>query len=205
MRHIQDYFEKTIVINLAHRTDRWESCLAQFKKFEFKDVIRFEAHDMKHLSNHGCTASHRGVLELIRHNRWDRTLVLEDDFQIRHDDVHDRFVSMIHEVPDNWDILYLGAHYGDERISRVSPHVIRASYVKTTSSYGITLDYASKICPYIGGGNAIDELYSGFNEKANSYVFSPRLMVQSYGFSDIQQIYANHALCMEDTRHENLV
>lgn len=205
MKHIQDYFEKTIVINMAHRTDRWETCLAQFKKFEFKDVVRFEAHDMKNLGNHGCTASHRGVLELIRHHRWDRTLVLEDDFQIRHDDFNDRFVSMIGEVPTNWDILYLGAHYGDENISRVSKHVIRAAYVKTTSSYGITHKHASEICPRVGGSDAIDELYSGFNKTANSYVLSPRLMVQSYGFSDLQSLYTNNALCMEDTHHENLV
>ncbi len=32
--------------------------------------------------NMGCTASHRGVLELICHHRWQRTLILEDDFMI---------------------------------------------------------------------------------------------------------------------------
>lgn len=206
MSHIQDYFDKTIVINMARRTDRWEQCLKQFKQFDFKDVIRFEAHDMANLGNHGCTASHRGVLELICHNKWARTLVLEDDFLIVNDDIHTMFNSMIIEVPGDWGMLYLGAHYGDYEIKRISPHVIKANYLKTTSSYGITLSYARKICPYVGGSDAIDEIYSGFHKTSgNTYVLQPRLMVQAYGYSDLQRIYADHGICMLDTTHERSV
>lgn len=204
---VNDYFDKIICINLDRRTDKWAECQKQFDKFGLT-VERFSGHDMAGSvgwGNNGCTASHRGVLELICHHKWKRTLILEDDFHIRHTDFHQMFSDMIGEVPNDWDMLYLGGHYSEKPKSRVSKHVIRINRMATTSSYAVTWDFARKVAPGIFGIGPIDCLYFEQHLSSNCYIFQPRLMVQRPCFSDIQNKECNNSACMEDTTHENMV
>lgn len=206
---VNEYYDKVLVINLARRTDRWANCLRQLQKFGIT-AERFEAYDgvmsEGRVSGHaGCTSSHRGVLELISHNRWPRTLVLEDDFEIVHGDFNQRFSDIIKEVPDDWCVAYLGGHYQEAPQYRVSPHCIRINGMLTTSSYGITYAMARKMAPYIGGAAPIDILFHPFLKANKCYILQPRLMVQSRGWSDIREEDSNNALAMSDTRHENMV
>jgi hypothetical protein len=142
---------------------------------------------------------------MIGHRGWRRTLILEDDFQIRHADFNDRFASMIGEVPEDWEMLYLGGHYAEKPLGRVSPHVIRMGRMMTTSSYAVTYEFARRVGPYIDGHGPIDTLYYGSHLERPCYIFQPRLMVQREGFSEIQQRDMNNTICMEDSRHENMV
>jgi len=201
---LNSYFDKIICINMARRTDRMEQAQRQADQHGFT-FERFEGHDMAHLGNHGCTASHRGVLELICHHKWPRTLILEDDFQIIWDNMTERFFDMLPEVPEDWDMLYLGAGYAEKPIARVSPHVIHAGHLKTTSSYAVTLAQARKMAPWIGAGTPIDELYRQFNINDKTYIFQPRLMIQAEGFSDIERLTNNHGMSMLDPNHEMMV
>lgn len=204
---VNDYFDKIICINLDRRTDKWAECQKQFDKYGLI-VERFSGHDMAGSvgwGNNGCTASHRGVLELICHHKWKRTLILEDDFHIRHTDFHQMFSDMIGEVPNDWDMLYLGGHYSEKPKSRVSKHVIRINRMATTSSYAVTYDFARKVAPGIFGIGPIDCLYFEQHLSSNCYIFQPRLMVQRPCFSDIQNKECDNSGCMEDTTHENMV
>lgn len=204
---VNDYFDKIICINLDRRTDKWAECQKQFDKYGLT-VERFSGHDMAGAigwGNNGCTASHRGVLELICHHKWKRTLILEDDFHIRHTDFHQMFSDMIGEVPNDWDMLYLGGHYSEKPKSRVSKHVIRINRMATTSSYAVTYDFARKVAPGIFGIGPIDCLYFEQHLSSNCYIFQPRLMVQRPCFSDIQNKECDNSGCMEDTTHENMV
>lgn len=200
---LNNHFDQIILINLARRGDRMEQAQKEADKHGFT-FTRFEAHDMPGWGNNGCTASHRGVLELISHHKWQKTLVLEDDFKIVHEDFNDRFAAMITQVPE-WDMLYLGGHYAEPPQGRVSPNVIRMGHMKTTSSYGITYEQARKMAPAIAGIGPIDELYSNYNRNDRCYIFQPRLMVQSEGYSDLQCHVMNNGGCMMDTAHESMV
>lgn len=201
---LNDYFDKIICINLDKRTDKWTDCLAQFEKYHLT-VERFSGHDRSiGWGNDGCTASHRGVLELICHNRWPRTLILEDDFVVIEENIQSLFSQFISEVPVNWDMLYLGGHYADKPKRRVSEHVIEINRMLTTSSYGVSYDFARKVAPFIIGG-AIDSSYFTYQEQGNCYILQPRLMAQRESFSDIQQRICNNRPCMEDKRHEAMV
>lgn len=202
---LNEYFDKIICINLDKRLDKWKECLSQFLEFGIK-AERFSGHDMSDgWGNNGCTASHRGVLELICHHRWHRTLILEDDFLITHPNAQQMFSDMIGDVPDDWQMLYLGGHYGDAPQARVSKHVIRIGRMMTTSSYAVTYKFARHIAPHISGIGPIDTLYFDAHHTLPCYIFQPRLMVQRPCFSDIQQRECNNQDCMQDTNHENMV
>ncbi len=210
MNFIEHYFSKILCINLDRRADRWLHCLAQFAKYGLTKVERFEAHgdvmmEGKVNGNAGCTASHRGILELICHHKWPRTLVLEDDFEMIHDDFHARFEAMLPEVPNDWDMLYLGGHYAEKPIARISPHVIRMGKMLTTSSYGITYEMARKMAPHISGIGPIDQLYGGYHHEAKCYIFQPRLIVQYTNYSDLMEQEQKNDWPMTDTYHEKMV
>ncbi len=202
---VNEYFNRIVLITMARRLDRFAKCVKQFDQHGFKSVTVFEGHDMGDLGNHGCTASHRGVLELICHNRWARTLILEDDFQIRAPNFNQLFAEMIGEVPDDWKMLYLGGHYAENPKRKAAPHVIEINRMLTTSSYAVTCSFAREVTPWISGGVGIDTLYYPYHLKGGCYIFKPRLMVQSPGYSDLQKMEMNNTHCMEDTSHENSV
>jgi GR25 family glycosyltransferase involved in LPS biosynthesis len=201
---INEYFDSVVCINLTRRPDRWAHCVAQFNKHGIK-AERFVGADTLTWGNHGCTLSHRIVHELIIKKEWKRTLILEDDFDCRHDNTQELFSGMIKEVPDDWDILYLGGHYSEPPKKRISPHVIQCGTMKTTSSVAVTLEQAKKMAPTLIGCGPIDEWYSMWCRKSNSYIFQPRLMVQYNNYSDLQQHDCNNEPCMTDSRHEEMV
>ncbi len=202
---LEEYFDKIILINLARRKDRLEESMVQFAKLGNPPFTLFEAHDMPGDGNRGCTASHRGVLELICHHGWRRTLILEDDFHVVHDDCQERFSAMIGDVPDAWSMIYLGGHYAENPQARISPHVLRMGHMKTTSSYAVTYGFARMAAPWIFNIGPIDELYREHNRNLPCYIFQPRLMVQREGYSDLQQHVTNNEPCMSDTFHEGQV
>lgn len=206
----ENYFDKIFCINLDRRPDRWRHAKEQMDLYGLKKVERFSGHDQVRINgtvngNAGCTNSHRALLEIIAYHKWDKVLVLEDDFQIRDRRFHQLFKDMIGEVPGDWDMLYLGGHYANAPQYRHSPHVIKFARMKTTSSYAIRWKFARQMAPYICGNSAIDELYSGFTPFGNCYIFTPRLMVQYPSYSDLTERESGNAMCMEDCEHEKMV
>lgn len=207
---LNDYFSKIVWIGSVNRPDRADLMLAQLAKWKIA-AERFEAHwkpidhTGKPNGNMGCTASHRGVLELICHNKWPRTLVLEDDAMFVDDSWAEQFDAMVREVPEAWDFLFLGAGYAEDPIERVSGAVIRAGALMTTSSYGITHAMARKMAPYISGIGPIDSLYHEWERKHRTYIFSPRIMVQRPSFSDLQEKMSDNSVSMLDRAHEERI
>lgn len=204
--YINDYFGHIFCINMTRRTDRWSHAVEQFRQHNL-EVERFEAHDMGHMANDGCTQSHRSVMGLIVERQLPRALVLEDDFYFLYPDAQRQFANMIGEVPPDWEMLYLGGHYAERPQQRITRHVIRMGHMKTTSSYGVTQAMARKIYDHIKShhGGAIDELYRIFHQRDRCYIFQPRLAAQYDNYSDIQGRVCDHTGCMMDTTHENMV
>lgn len=204
------HFDKVFVINLDRRTDRWVKAQEHLESLGITKAERFPGHDGvvtdgRINGNAGCTASHRALMEIIAYHKWDWTLVLEDDFLPLYNDVPTRYEKMIDQVPDNMDLLYLGGHYAEPPISRVSHNVIRCGRMMTTSSYVITHQYARKIAPYLTGIGPIDSLFSGFAHDNNHYIFQPRLFAQWTSYSDLCLHTRDNVPCMTDTNHENMV
>jgi len=206
-----NYFDKTFVINIESRKDRWDHVLSQaaehgmsFERFNAYSGIEFEG---KVNGNVGCTASHRGILEVINYHRYEKTLVLEDDFQFEYppEKVDEIFSSFMENVPDDWDILYFGCHYGSKPRERIASNVIRPDRVLTTSSYAIRGKAARFLAPHIYGSGGIDSFYSNFSDKLNYYVVSPRFLTQYASVSDLTGLFTDNAQCMRDPNHEKMV
>ena len=207
---LENFVDRIFVINLDRRQDRWAHCVDQFAKLGLTNVERFPGWDGvivngKPNGNAGCTASHRSILELTAYHKWRRVLVFEDDFEAVHSDTQERFAAILPELPEKWDLLYLGGHYAEEPISRHSKHVIRCGRMHTTSSYIVTSDHARRMAPNISGIGPIDTLFSGFARDSLHYILQPRLFVQYSSFSDLTERDSSNAMCMLDTRHENMV
>ena len=217
---MNDYFDKIICINRSSRTDRWDKFQKMCERYGL-EVARFNAHEGTQLDgsfngNYGCTSSHRGVLELICHNGWNRTLIFEDDSEAvepgRYGDHAANRLPLMQQweqiksyIPEKWDMLYLGGHYGSRPQARLSQHIIKIDTMLTTSSYAVSLEFAKKIVTHIYGIGPIDSLMSGWQPTHQCYCVQPRLFVQYENESDLQHKVMDNAPCMLDPNHEAMV
>ena len=214
MKTFAEWFDAGFCINLDHRADRWDQSRQELEQIGLKGrVHRFPGyHKVKRCDgsisgNAGCTASHRGVLEIIAFFNYHRALVLEDDFARVHpiENFNQYWSEIQQEIPADWDLIYLGGHYGEAPKYRVSKHIIRCNSMLTTSSYIVNGQMARIMAPYIYGDSSIDNLIGSFAKDHNCYIVQPRLFVQRDSFSDIQERYCENRHCMLDSAHENMV
>lgn len=203
---LEHFFDRIICINRASRTDRWQHCQEQCEKFALRKVERFNACEIHNdnglLTWTSCNASHREVLKMAC--EVERTLILEDDFDIRYADFHPMWEMMAKFVPSNWDLLYLGGHYGNDAIMRINPCVIRCDRMLGASSYGVTKSHARRLHDIFSKNETAqsDCCLSALSCRYNHYILEPRLMVQYEGFSDLCQQVINPAISMTDPDHE---
>lgn len=200
LEHI--FGDRIFCINVAARTDRWAHVQKLCEKFGIK-LQRFDAKtgvlaEGVVNGNAGCTASHRALLDLIVDQQMPNALIFEDDFDILHEDFMDKFEIIANELPANWDMFYLGGHYGEQPIARHSKHLIRCGRFLTTSSYGISLAMATKMRESIHGIGPIDSLYGGFHRDNLCLVADPRLVVQYPNVSDLQNRHMDNSMAMLD-------
>lgn len=191
--------------------------------------------DLRPYGTMGTTLAHRQLLRHVAEGPWARVLVLEDDFQVitpemkprwfgltlLPDDFQDRFDYLAGCAPSDWDVLYLGGGYGRAPLARINVHCLRVDLMHTTSSYGITREYAKLWTgwmderernhktydgtPYSAHIGLIDHLISERAEEYNHYAVQPRLIVQAADYSDATQRSESYAGSMTDENHEGQV
>lgn len=240
---INEFFQRVFVINLKRRTDRRalaESELAA-SGIEPSLVEWVDAFDDSENGHRGCTRTHRELIRRIADGPWERALVLEDDFKVLAlDDLLEngfgnyspspvmdtfksvlngrgnlnmRFSSLIPFLPEHWDVLYLAAGYGENPISRYNKHVLRVGLMLTTSTYGITRDFAriwtEKSDEFLGTDYVkfwpIDNLFGAWSRDHLYYCLQPRLAFQRGVASDITGQSNSYLCSMTDSFHENLL
>lgn len=218
---IEEYFDAIFCLTLKRRTDRQASAAEVFRALGFgvDSVVwvygpdRPLDHAGKPNGNQGCTEGHRMILDAIISRKIPRALIFEDDVEVAFTspemtekvDPQEDFSEAADELPEDWDMLYLGGQYGSNAQYRYSPHVIRIGTMLTTSSYGITLKMARKMAPHIHGVGPIDSLYGGFHPTTRCYILQPRLFMQGKSVSDLTDREDDNRHCMLDTRHEEML
>ena len=155
-----DFFEKVYCINLKERDDRWESCLKKFKEYDIVDVERVEGvrkkicNDEKNNGRYGCTASWEKVLKKIVQDNVSTALVFEDDFEFRFNkrDLFKRLNRSISQLPDDWDMLYLGGElvesYKTSPITSYTAGLYRLLSCYQTHSIAVTNNGAKMLLSY---------------------------------------------------------
>ena len=118
MREIlKETFDKIYCINLDSRTDKWELCVEEFKKYNILDLVERLPAIRTRNPNIGCNLSHIKCMELAKENNYSNILILEDDFKfITQEWSGKEFISSNPESHINsaltqiknidWDMLY---------------------------------------------------------------------------------------------------
>ena len=170
--------ENTYVISLKDRQDRRKKVTQELKgqkiPFQFFDGIKDEN------PIYGCTASHVGVIKKARDAKLPYVLIFEDDA---------RFVLpfKMPEVPEDWDMLFLGScvnkiydeyYYNWKKCCCWYAH----AYIVRDRLYDRIIEGASKNWDKV----LIDEFYCEYlHPHINAYTIYPTMVTQGEDFSDI--------------------
>jgi len=210
---INDFFEKIYCINIDRRTDRWESCLVEFKKHDL-EVERFSATD-GNIDNYNLgypydnelagAISHLNVIKKAKELNLKNVLVLEDDV-VFEDGVNQLFPFFIEQLPNDWDFINFGGnHIGG--LFYVSPNISKMNRSYALHAYGVNNKSYDQIIGYmeqlinnvikngkqvINTSVAADFFMADLHSRLNSYCFRPHIAWQKEDYSDIQKTKVNY-------------
>lgn len=137
---------------------------------------------------YGCNLSH----ELVLRQHPEGALIFEDD-AVFCPDFAERFPVFMQEVPDDWQLLYLGCNNTTPPIP-VTPNVARVKQAFTTHAYAIRGQAISiLLASPIFKTDVIDwVLREEVQPRVPTYCATPALVTQLAGFSDILQQHADY-------------
>lgn len=121
----------------------------------------------------------------------------EDVFMIIEDDIltlgtRDELDAAIEQLPDNWDMLYLGAEL-HVPLERYSDNLFRLKRGKVT--HAIIYNNQNNVVDYILDHcfNPIDEFYAEvIQERFNCFITDPMICTQNPGYSDTIRWWKNY-------------
>jgi len=178
---------KTYCINLADRPDRWSKVQKEIGRLR-QDVERFDAVKCE-VGHDGCKASHIKLLSEVREELF---MVIEDDFKISCKHPFTILNMAFRQLPDNWDMLYLGATL-TKKIERFSPNLFILKQAVATQ--GIIYNNQNGVVDYIVKNHNRNRfstfLAEDVQEKFNCFVTYPMVATQAPGFSDLLNKYTS--------------
>lgn len=196
---IWNYFDKIYCINLESRKDRWDSSLTEFNSAGIQ-AERFNAYegDNKHLafnkSQHEC-------LKKALADGCQTFLILEDDVEFKS---FSHLKSALSELPEEWDMLYLGANLIGSDVMRFKPpakvgqHLSRLYDCWQTHAIAYTSGVAKEIVNKFNPDEfpIYDEwLRTNILKNVRAYVVNPQIAVQKPNYSDIWQKDVDYSSC----------
>lgn len=202
---LNDFFDHIYCINLDRRPDRWKECVREFDRVEITDVERFTAVDGNSIHTKsvllpgevGITLSNLNLLMDARKNSYERILILEDDIQFSENFVRD-FDTWHSEIPNDWQMLYLGGNLVGWQPSPISDHVHLGKNILAIHALGLHASTYDSIISSINLNIQIDSTYSEQSNNFNSYLMTPRMAWQRECYSDIQNLNVNYTFLHKD-------
>ena len=219
-----DFFEKIYCINLDSRKDRWEKCVSKFSLLGIRDKVeRFPAISLSHLKDlnpkirgrAGCALSHASILRKAKDLKLNNYLVLEDDFDLCHppDECLDSLSKSSSQLPENWNIFYLGGNLTDEYgvfpLENFSENLFRLNSCHTTHSFAVNstfyefldreLPTEENVFDWLNNRKAIDVYFSKeVLKQSQSFIPSNMLFIQHADHSDIENTYYDYVDWMKN-------
>lgn len=184
---VNDFFDKVYVINLDRRADRLDtisnslnSLGIAFEKFKAVDGIESGLSGIQ-----GCATSHRNVIQDAISNGYENILVLEDDALFLNG-FAEEFSKHINRIPDNWDMVYLGA--SGIRKESDTRGLVKILDCNSSHAIGISKSIFQELINVNDLETHIDSSYSTLHEFHNVYAIDPAIVIQSPGYSDVVNI-----------------
>lgn len=156
-------FDRTFVINLDRRQDRWRQFQKRFPDdWPFASPERWPAIDGKDCDipkwyragagAWGCLQTHLAIWWKLVDSTWDAVLVLEDDAVFSRNAI-ETIRQTLGLIPDDWDQIYFGGQHLDTNGRApevvIQDRLIRCRYVNRTHAYVIRPDFACEAIDYI--------------------------------------------------------
>lgn len=196
---LNNFFDHIYCINLDKRTDKWAACQEEFARIGLTDVERFSAIDGRRVDVEsnllpgevGIILSNLAVLRHAQSNKYEKILILEDDVQFSDTFVRD-WNAWHKEIPDDWEMLYLGGNLVGWQPSPVSHHVHHGKNLFAIHALGLRSSTFSSMISAIDLNTPVDVTYGHQSHNFNSYLMVPRMAWQRPGRSDIQEQYVNY-------------
>jgi len=211
---INEFFDKVYVINLKRRLDRRMEILEELENFEI-DAELFEAvdgqeHDWREyfsvypiatghdLDNGGISKNiaglaktHQLILQDAIDKEYDRILILEDDAEFA-EDLPEAFGRVVAELPEDWDMLYLGSQNFIELPKPYSTLLGRTCSTLGLHAIGISKKAYQELLDSIDFKYPVDINYMKKANSMNSFVALEQLVWQRPSYSDLLNLYVNY-------------
>lgn len=182
---------KTYCINLKNRKSKWIRVQPEAKKLNL-EPIRFEA--ILNTNGHmGCMMSHTKLLEEIKE---DIFMIIEDDIKVL--GTREDMNKAIGQLPDDWDMLYLGAAL-KRPAERFSDNLFRVKGAK--ANHAIMYNNQNGVVDYILEHRyiPIDNFYAEkVQENFNCFITYPLICTQAPGISDTLRWFSNYVFIEDD-------
>lgn len=212
MKTITDYFSKAYCVNLDHRTDKWEETLKEFNKHNL-EVERFSGVDGDTVNYDGplkkgvigCALSHKGIVHKAKLRGHETVLIFEDDVAFE-EGANEKFYEWISEVPEDWDMLYLGGNHNVKTIKKATEHTMRCTKTQTTHAYALRNTVYDWILERLTNIDLdVDVIYTELQKVCKAYCFTPRIAWQREGVSDIWKQTVNYDFLKDnDGQHASM-
>lgn len=189
-----------LYINLDERPDKRAITEAEFAKHgltvERVSGIKGNPNGLQTVGKAGdvgCTLSHVKCIQLAKERGWDKVLIFEDDVALR-DNYGELFCNYVRQVPDDWDMVYLGGNHWGRDLSmrynpmlyRISDNIARTKHTLTTHAYIIRDSMYDAVIEHLGkASKQVDVMYADLQDLYMVYTFRPSLAWQRPNRSDI--------------------
>lgn len=190
-----NYFDKVYCLNQAERPDRWMQAEEEFLRIGLT-VERFESIKADQPFHSFCISQH-AMLKQFLSTDGNTLLTLEDDVIFKS---LDHFDQALIELPDNWDVLYLGANDRGVTPQKYSKHLCRIKLAWTTHAVA----YSRKMVEFIVNNYPVqtfamyDDWLSNRLPDHQCFIINPPVAHQRPGQSDLWGTFADYTGCFED-------
>lgn len=175
-------FDAIYCLNQSSRPDRWEQAQDEFNRVGI-DPIRFYSVLNKEPWKSFCI-SQKLLIETIIQKGHNITLCLEDDVIFKN---YDKLQEYTNDLPNDWDILYLGANITDPNPVQAGKNILKIRSAWTTHAICYNrkvLDSINKYNPDVHGMYD-DWLSREVLPNVNAYCVKPMIAWQRPGYSDL--------------------
>jgi hypothetical protein len=192
---IAQFFEQTVVINLARRPERMERFWKNLGDWPFGQPRRFEAIDGlatpppagwdKGAGAWGCLLSHRAVLEEAIKDGCKSLFVLEDD-AVPAPGFADLAGQFLDRVPADWDCLMFGAEHLRPPLP-IDRGVVRCVASNRSHAYAVRGRFMNVLASFWSNttNDHCDLVLSSLMRHFKAYAPDPLLIGQDAGPSDV--------------------
>ena len=196
MATVNETFGDVYWINLDRRPDLRQQMEAELAKHHIAAtrVPGFDMQDQPGLFNYvrsrghiGCGLAHFTALTLAAYRDLPSVLILEDD-AVFYPGFAENFDKAMADLPDDWDIFYLGAWTGlpdQHNTVRITDRIHRMGFGLWTHAYAVRYRvYDIVLQEMATTRDAVDQVIARLMHDLNVYVAIPPLATQSHHYSE---------------------